>query len=262
MAISPPEGGDEQDGTDFLSTQVVFGTGNGSRPAVGLDVLATKVAVDFQALTSEGGDGCVKRNLDALREATGVDAMCIALFDLEKKIVERVASATALFAPFDPHVLKGDSLDRLPVLAHGLDHLRIVEIRDTLAPRRDLAGDAARFAELGVRSVLACGFALNGRACGFIALCSSQPRPVWDVNLHLLLKLVGASFATGLERLRVQRHLARLEERNALSLPGANDGMWDFDVEHNTVWFSPRWRQMLGYDEHDPHVSPDWRRLV
>jgi len=262
MAISPPEGGDEQDGTDFLSTQVVFGTGNGSRPAVGLDVLATKVAVDFQALTSEGGDGCVKRNLDALREATGVDAMCIALFDLEKKIVERVASATAMFAPFDPHVLKGDSLDRLPVLAHGLDHLRIVEIRDTHAPRRDLAGDAARFAELGVRSVLACGFALNGRACGFIALCSSQPRPVWDVNLHLLLKLVGASFATGLERLRVQRHLARLEERNALSLPGANDGMWDFDVEHNTVWFSPRWRQMLGYDEHDPHVSPDWRRLV
>jgi len=54
MAISPPEGGEEQDGTDFLSTQVVFG--NGNRSAVGLDVLATKVAVDFQALTSEGGD--------------------------------------------------------------------------------------------------------------------------------------------------------------------------------------------------------------
>jgi diguanylate cyclase (GGDEF)-like protein/PAS domain S-box-containing protein len=110
--------------------------------------------------------------------------------------------------------------------------------------------------------VLACGFSLNGRACGFMALCSSQPRPVWDVNLHLLLKLVGASFATGLERLRVQRHLARLEERNALSLPGANDGMWDFDVENNSVWFSPRWRQMLGYDEDDPNVQPDWRRLV
>jgi PAS domain S-box-containing protein len=260
MTIPPVEGGDEQDGTDFLSTQVVFGTG--SRPAVGLDVLATKVAVDFQGLTSEGGDGCVKRNLDALREATNVDAICIALFDTEKKIVERVASATALFAPFDPQVLKGDSVDRLPALAHGLEHLRIVEIRDTLAPRRDFATDAARFAGLGIRSVLACGFSLNGRACGFMALCSSQPRAVWDVNLHLLLKLVGASFATGLERLRVQRHLARLEERNALSLPGANDGMWDFDVENNSVWFSPRWRQMLGYDEDDPNVQPDWRRLV
>jgi hypothetical protein len=117
MAISPPEGGDEQDRTDFLSTQVVFG--NGNRPQVGLDVLATKVAVDFQGLSSEGGDGCVKRNLDALREATGVDALCIALFDLDKKIVERVASATALLTPFDPQVMKGDSLERLPMLASG-----------------------------------------------------------------------------------------------------------------------------------------------
>ena len=260
MAISPPEGGEEQDGTDFLSTQVVFG--NGNRSAVGLDVLATKVAVDFQALTSEGGDNCVKRNLEALREATAVDAICIALFDAEKKTVERVASATALFTPFDPQVLKGDLLERTPYLANSLDHLRILELRDTLAPRRELAADAARFAELGIRSMLICGFSLRGRVSGFMALCSTQPRAGWDANLHLLLKLVGASFATGLERLRVQRYLSRLEERNDLSLPSANDGLWDFDVENNTVYFSPRWRKMLGYDEHDPHVSPDWRRLV
>jgi len=60
-----------------------------------------------------------QRNLDALREATGVDAICIALFDADRKIIERVASATALFTPFDPQVMKGDSLERLPVLAHG-----------------------------------------------------------------------------------------------------------------------------------------------
>ena len=114
-----------------------------------------------------------------------------------------------------------------------------------------------------MRAALACGLSLNGRVCGFLALFSSQPRREgWDANLHLMLKLVGSSFATGLERLRAQRHLAKLEERNSLSLPSANDGLWDFDVENNTVYFSPRWRKMLGYDEHDPNVSPDWRRLV
>ena len=46
MTTSRPEDGDAQDVTDFLSTQSVFGPGN--RPAVGLDVLATKVAVDFE----------------------------------------------------------------------------------------------------------------------------------------------------------------------------------------------------------------------
>ncbi len=261
MSDAPPIGGDEQESTDFLATQVVFA--NGGRPAVGLDVLVTKVAVDFLGLTSEAGDSCIKRNLDALRDITGVDAICIALFDNERRVIERVASATGLLAPFEPQVLKGDSFDRLPFLAGKLEHLRIAEFRDTLVPRRDHAVDAARLAELGVRSSLACGLSLNNRVCGFLALCSSQPRPDgWDANLHLMLKLVGASFATGLDRLRAARYLGKLEERNSLSLPTANDGLWDFDVEHNTVYFSPRWRKMLGFDEHDPNVSPDWRRLV
>jgi diguanylate cyclase (GGDEF)-like protein/PAS domain S-box-containing protein len=257
----PPIETEEQETADFLATQFVFG--NGEHPTVGLDVLVTKVAVDFVGLTSEAGDNCVKRNLDALREATGVDAICIALLDGERKIIERVAAATGLVTPFDPQIMKGDAAERLPVLNGKLEHLRVAEIRDTLHPRREHAVDAARLAEFNVRAALVCGLSLNGRVNGFIALFSSQPRKEgWDANLHLMLKLVGSSFATGLERLRVQRYLARLEERNALSLPAANDGMWDFDVENNTVYYSPRWRKMLGYDEHDVNVTPDWRRLV
>ena len=122
MASSDPEVGEGPDVPDFLATQTVFG--NGGRPPVGLDVLATKVAVDFQALTSETGDNCVKRNLEALREATGSDAMCIALFDPDQKSVERVAGASGLFAPFDPQVMKGDSIERLPYLARVGRHGR------------------------------------------------------------------------------------------------------------------------------------------
>jgi diguanylate cyclase (GGDEF)-like protein/PAS domain S-box-containing protein len=256
-------GDDAQESADFLSTQFVFGAGGSARPSGGLDVLVTKVAVDFVGLTSEAGDQCVKRNLEALRESAGVDAICIALLDADRLAIERVASATGLLAPFDPQVLKGEAVEKLPSIAGRLEHLRIAELRDTQAPRRDHAVDAARLAALGVRSALACGLSLNNRVCGFIALLSSQPRKdSWDANLHLMLKLVGSSFATGLERLRVQRYLAKLEERNALSLPSANDGLWDFDVENNSVWFSPRWKKMLGYDEHDPGISPDWRRLV
>ncbi|HWJ05367.1 MAG TPA: EAL domain-containing protein [Steroidobacteraceae bacterium] len=260
---TPPLGGDDaQETTDFLSTQFIFGVGDG-RPVVGLDVLVTKVAVDFVGLTSEAGDNCIKRNLEALRESTGVDAICIGLLDAERKHIDRIAAATGLLAPFDPQVLKGVPVERMPLLGSRLEHLRVAELRDTHVPRRDHAVDAARLAELKVRSALVCNLSLNDRVCGFIALLSSQPRPDgWDANLHLMLKLVGSSFATGLERLRVQRYLAKLEERNALSLPTANDGLWDFDVENNTVWFSPRWKRMLGYDEQDPNLAPDWRRLV
>ena len=81
---------------------------------------------------------------------------------------------------------------------------------------------------------------MQGRVCGVMALGSERPRTSWDANFHLALKLLGASYATGLDRLRYDQHLATLEERNDLALYSANDGLWDFNAETNTTYFSPR----------------------
>ena len=76
------------------------------------------------------------------------------------------------------------------------------------------------------------------------------------------MKLLGSSLATGLARVRTSLQLTRLAERNALAERVANDGLWDFDVENDDVYFSPRWRAMLGYDEADLKGGFDWRNLV
>jgi diguanylate cyclase (GGDEF)-like protein/PAS domain S-box-containing protein len=39
------------------------------------------------------------------------------------------------------------------------------------------------------------------------------------------------------------------EERYALAARAANDGLWDWDVPSGTVFYSPRWKAMLGYAE-------------
>jgi diguanylate cyclase (GGDEF)-like protein/PAS domain S-box-containing protein len=50
---------------------------------------------------------------------------------------------------------------------------------------------------------------------------------------------------------RTLHRLAASEERHALALRGANDGIWDWDVDTDRVFFSTRWKSMLGYAEHE-----------
>jgi len=67
-----------------------------------------------------------------------------------------------------------------------------------------------------------------------------------------------------LAELRASREaLARSEERMALALQGANDGIWDWKLTNDEVYFSPRWKSMLGYAEDElPDALSTWEKLT
>ena len=63
-----------------------------------------------------------------------------------------------------------------------------------------------------------------------------------------------------LERLEADEQLLReTRERLELALQGSNDGLWDWDLTRDTVYFSPRWKAMLGYGEDEIGEAPaEW----
>lgn len=65
------------------------------------------------------------------------------------------------------------------------------------------------------------------------------------------------------ERKRADEALRRSEERFELAMRGANDGLWDYNSQTGDVYYSPRWKSMLGYAEHEIGNGPDdWASLL
>jgi len=57
--------------------------------------------------------------------------------------------------------------------------------------------------------------------------------------------------------------LIKSEERYALAVRAANDGIWDWDLRRDRIYFSPRWHAILGHDERSGDDDPAaWFDLV
>jgi diguanylate cyclase (GGDEF)-like protein/PAS domain S-box-containing protein len=83
------------------------------------------------------------------------------------------------------------------------------------------------------------------------------------VTKPLDFPVVLARIQTQLSRKHAEEALRESEERYALAARGANDGLWDWDLLTNRTYYSPRWKSMLGWEEHEISDDPDeWFRRI
>ena len=80
---------------------------------------------------------------------------------------------------------------------------------------------------------------------------------------RLVAPMAGGGFVVTLtdatDRRRAELQLIESEERYALASAGANDGLWDWNLSTNRLYFSPRWKQMLALAADDLVGEPsEW----
>ncbi|NJL20431.1 MAG: PAS domain-containing protein, partial [Leptolyngbyaceae cyanobacterium SM1_3_5] len=78
------------------------------------------------------------------------------------------------------------------------------------------------------------------------------------IDYLALAELAPESLAIALHKAIARWQQQQQDERNALAIVGANDGIWDWNVTSGQVYFSPRWKEILGYSEEVGDALDEW----
>ena len=93
------------------------------------------------------------------------------------------------------------------------------------------------------------------RKDGRIIWISESARAVRDGQGALLYY---EGFVTDITRRKAaEEALRESEERYALALQGAKDGLWDWDLRRGAIYYSAHWKEMLGYADYEIAPTPE-----
>jgi PAS domain S-box-containing protein len=114
-----------------------------------------------------------------------------------------------------------------------------------------------------VRAVLAVPVTGTRGLDGCIGFAMVRGVRHWLDEEIRILRLLGDLVSLALRNRRTLEELQTSEFRWKFALEGSGQGVWDWDLQSETVYFSPPWKRMLGYGDEEIGTDPEeWSRRV
>jgi PAS domain S-box-containing protein len=117
--------------------------------------------------------------------------------------------------------------------------------------------------KLGMASLALVPVVVNERTIGNIALAYSQPTSAWQEETVPALTLAAETIVNALNRKNAEESLIKTREMYRLATEAGKVGVWDWDLENNSIYIDPTLKEMLGYsDDEIKNDIEEWIQLV
>jgi diguanylate cyclase (GGDEF)-like protein/PAS domain S-box-containing protein len=131
--------------------------------------------------------------------------------------------------------------------------------------------DREHMQKYGAKTILYIPLHVKGELIAYAELWESRYQRTFTQEEINLCHRIAQQAAIAIENSRLfneaqeelrQRKLAESalresEERYALAAQGANDGLWDWNLSTNAIYFSRRWKEILGYHDEEINNNPE-----
>jgi len=193
-----------------------------------------------------------------LKRALNVDAAALA------DLLERFRGHADLIAETDPELAR--ALFGLPNLITQVSESYGQLERDQALVRRSLELSSEELTDANQRlraEANATTQALSSLQFAVDLLLEGYQEALPDRDIHGLIDISQKVLWLTRQRERMSQALKRSEERFELAMRGANDGLWDWDIGAGRVYYSPRWKAMIGYADDEIGDSPEeWAERI
>ncbi|MDF0650587.1 MAG: hypothetical protein CV081_00025 [Nitrospira sp. LK265] len=143
-------------------------------------------------------------------------------------------------------------VSRYPAYFEALQ--RLLSVEATSAGSDDVTKELAEpyLKPLGITSMLDAPIRHTGRLVGVLCCEQVGEQRIWSAEETSFVAAaadhVVLSFAVE-ERRMATEALRASEARFALAAQGANDGLWEWNMETDEAYLSPRWKHLLGFED-------------
>jgi len=111
---------------------------------------------------------------------------------------------------------------------------------------------------------------VRGRPSGTVEVRYLHQKPECEEGPFLdaerrLINAVAERLGHTIERRQAEQALRESEERFGLAINATEEGLWEWDIQTNQEFFSPRWCEIIGYSCDDPelpHTYTSWASRI
>ncbi len=104
---------------------------------------------------------------------------------------------------------------------------------------------------------------LNSFAHAPYRVVTKQGKIKWVLDHTLILRNQTGDIHTFLGYIVDVTELKNIQNRFQLAIDGANDGLWDWNIKTDEIYYSPRWKNMFGCDEYEINSNvEEWQNRI